>query len=164
MPADARVWVYQSNRVLSDTEVSAVNNAGMQFVSGWKAHGANLTAGFDVVYNHFIVISIDETKVKAGGCSLDDAAHFINALEKHFNLNLLDRMAVAYRYGDEIKTCHLNNLIKELTLAGLHTENEVGGRAGDVIVFNNMVTTKNQFDKEWEIKLKQSWQSRVLPK
>jgi hypothetical protein len=30
------------------------------------------------------------------------------------------------------------------------------------IVFNNMVSSKSAFDKEWQVPLKQSWQSRVL--
>lgn len=163
MPADARVWVFQSNRVLCEVEVNAIEKAGLQFIADWKAHGASLKASFDVIYDHFIVISVDEKQAAAGGCSVDKAIHFIKDLEKQFNINLLDRMEVAYRKGNEIKTCHLNNLLKELTLSGLYSENGDRSGADEVIVFNNMVITKKQFDNEWEVNLKQSWQSRVLP-
>ncbi|MCE9538467.1 MAG: ABC transporter ATPase [Bacteroidetes bacterium] len=163
MPEDARVWVYQSNRFISDLEVAAIEKAGIQFIADWTAHGASLKASFDILYNYFIVISVDEQQANASGCSIDKGIYFVKELEKQFDLILLDRMQVAFRNGNEIKTCHLNNLLEELTRSGLYSENGNKEDVNEVIVFNNMVTTKKQFDTEWEINLKQSWQSRVLP-
>lgn len=163
MPSDARVWVFQSNTLLTDQEVDAINKAGIRFIENWTAHGAYLKASFDIVYNHFIVISVDEDQASASGCSIDKGIHFIKELEKQFKLTLLDRMQVAYRNGKDIKICHINNLLEELTRSGLYSEKTDRGEAKDVIVFNNMIVTKEQFDTEWEINLKQSWQSRVLP-
>jgi len=162
MPADARVWVFQSNRVLCEVEINAIEKAGLQFIANWTAHGASLKASFDILYNHFIIISVDEKQAAAGGCSVDKAIHFIKELEKQFNINLLDRMEVAYRKGNEIKTCHLNNLLNELTASGLYSEKGNNSGLDELIVFNNMVITKKQFDNEWEVPLKKSWQSRVL--
>ncbi|MES2284527.1 MAG: ABC transporter ATPase [Bacteroidota bacterium] len=162
MPEDARVWVYQSNRVISDLEAVAIEKAGIQFIADWTSHGANLKASFDILYNRFIVIAVDEKQATASGCGIDKSVHFVKELEKQFGLSLFDRMEVAYRNGNEIKTCHLNNLLEELTRSGLYSEK--GNKEEiEVIVFNNMVTTKKQFDTDWEINLKQSWQSRVLP-
>lgn len=163
MPDDARVWVFQSKTELSELEIAAIEKAGIQFISNWTAHGASLKASFDILYNRFIVISVDEQQASASGCSIDKGIHFVKELEKQFNLILLDRMQVAYRNGNEIKTCHLNNLLEELTHSGLYSEKGNKEDANKIIVFNNMIATKKQFDTEWEINLKQSWQSRVLP-
>jgi hypothetical protein len=153
MPNDARVWVFQSNKILSDVEVINVNKAGLNFIEGWKAHGASLKASFDILYNRFIIIAVDEKQASVGGCSLDSSIHFIKELEKQFNLNLLDRMQVAYRNGNEILSCNLSEFEK---LAVQNIVNE------STIVFNNMISSKNDFDNKWEVNLKQSWQSRVL--
>ena len=153
MPNDARVWVFQSNRSLSETEVNAIRKAGLDFVAGWKGHGASLKASFDVLFDRFIIIAVDEQQASAGGCSIDSSIHFVKNLENQFNLNLLDRMQVAYRKGNEILTCTLSEFEK---LANLNLVNE------STIVFNNMVSTKMEFDTNWEVNLKQSWQSRVL--
>ncbi len=163
MPEDARVWVYQSNRFISDIELAAIEKAGIQFIADWTSHGANLKASFDILYNRFIVIAVDEKQATASGCGIDKSVHFVKELEKQFDLRLFDRMEVAYRNGNEIKTCHLNNLLEELTRSGLYSEKGNKEGTNEVIVFNNMVTTKKQFDTDWEINLKQSWQSRVLP-
>ena len=153
MPNDARVWVFQSNRSLSVAEVSAVSKAGFDFIASWKAHGASLKASFDVLFNRFVIIAVDEKQASVGGCSLDSSIHFIKELEKQFNVNLLDRMQVAYRKDNEILSCSLSEFEK---LAMLNLVNE------STIVFNNMVSTKKEFDNNWEVNLKQSWQSRVL--
>jgi hypothetical protein len=158
MPDDAKVWVYQSNRELSEQEVADIENAGNSFINSWTAHGASLKASFDVIYNRFVVIAVDEHQAMASGCSIDSSVRFVKQLEQQFNLNLFDRLQVAYIYNGEIKVCHLNNLLNELTSVLGKDKNVLG----EVIVFNNMVLTKAEFDEQWEIPLKYSWQSRIL--
>ncbi|MGZ4117532.1 MAG: ABC transporter ATPase, partial [Bacteroidia bacterium] len=107
MPSDARLWVYQSNTALSDAQVSTIKNEGANFISDWAAHGASLKAAFDVLYDRFIVIAVDEQQAMATGCSIDKSVKFVKELEQKFNLNLFDRMQVAYRKGNEIVVCSL---------------------------------------------------------
>ena len=163
MPLDARVWVFQSSKIFTESELAGIEKAGNEFIANWTAHGASLKTSFDILYQQFIVISVDEQQASASGCSIDKGIHFVKELEKQFNINLLDRMQVAYRSGSEIKTCHINNLLEELTRQGLYSNKENGVGVDEIIVFNNMVSTKKQFDNEWEIPLKKSWQSRILP-
>ena len=153
MPQDARLWVYQSNRILTDAEVKAIEEEGLTFISDWAAHGASLKASFDVLHNLFVVIAVDEKQAMASGCSIDKSVHFVKALEQKLSLNLFDRMQVAYRSATEIKVCKLSDFEK-LAAQGLVNES--------TIVFNNMVASKEAFDSNWEVPLKQSWQNRVL--
>lgn len=160
MPAYARVWVYQNDKEYSAEQLQAVENAGIAFINEWTAHGESLKATFDILYNRFVVIAVDEQQALASGCSIDKSVHFIKYLEKQFNLNLFDRMQVAYRNGNEIKACHITKLLDELT-----SQSDIGNdknKLSEVIVFNNMVTTKAEFDTKWEVPLKDSWQSRIL--
>jgi hypothetical protein len=153
MPQDARVWVYQSSRILSDAEVKAIEQEGLNFIADWTAHGASLKASFDILYNCFIVIAVDEKQAMASGCGIDKSVKFMKELDQQFNLNVFDRMQVAYRKGNEISICKLSEFEK-LAAQGLVNHS--------TIVFNNMVATKAAFDSEWEVPLNQSWQSRVL--
>jgi hypothetical protein len=153
MPSDARVWVYQSGRKLSDAEVNSIKEAGTHFINDWAAHGASLKASFDVLYDLFIVIAVDEKQAMASGCSIDKSVKFIKELEQQMGLELFNRLQVAYRKGTEIKVCGLSDFEK------LAAEKAVDA---STIVFNNMITTKATFDTEWEVPLQQSWQSRVL--
>jgi hypothetical protein len=74
-------------------------------------------------------------------------------LEQEFNLQLFDRMQVAYRKEQAIEVCSLKEFEK-LAAAGVVTSSTV--------VFNNMITTKADFDSSWEVPLLESWQKRVL--
>ncbi len=153
MPNDARIWVYQSNRLLSDTDVNEITRSGNRFITEWSAHGASLKASFEIVYNRFIIIAVDELLALASGCSIDKSVKFIKEIEQEFDLNLFDRLQVAYRKGNKIVVCHLSEFEK---LA------EEGLVNASTIVFNNMVATKTAFDKDWEVPLKDSWQKKVL--
>jgi hypothetical protein len=62
-------------------------------------------------------------------------------------------MNVAYRDGETIRVCSYQEFEK---LAAEHKVN------ADTIVFNNMVSSKRSFEKEWEVPLKDSWQRRAL--
>ena len=153
MPPNARVWVYQSSRALSASEINDITISGNDFIREWAAHGASLKASFEVLYGRFIIIAVDEQQALASGCSIDTSVKFIKELEQQYNLNLFDRLQVAYRIGNEILGCHISEFEK-LAQQGIVN--------GSTIVFNNMVSTKVAFDKEWEVPVKDSWQKKVL--
>ena len=152
MPDKAKLWVYQSNRALTNDEVAEITKEGLAFIADWSAHGASLKAGFEVMYNRFIVLAVDEQQALASGCSIDKSVKFVKDIELQFNINLFDRMQVAYRKGNEIEVCKLS-AFEKLAEQGLINES--------TIVFNNMVTTKSAFDSEWEVPLKESWHKNV---
>lgn len=153
MPPDARVWVYQSNKPFTEEQGKTIALEGEKFISDWSAHGAALNASFDVLYNRFVVIAVDEKQAAASGCSIDKSVHFIKQLEQQFQLNMFDRMQVAYKTAEGLAACSLSEFEK---LAKQQLVNE------NTIVFNNMVTTKASFDSDWEVPVKRSWQNRVL--
>jgi hypothetical protein len=153
MPPDARVWVYQSNKTLKADELKAIKEEGERFISDWSAHGAALRASFEVLYDRFVVISVDEKQALASGCSIDKSVHFMKNLEQKLGLNFFDRMQVAYKKGEDIQACSFSEFEK------LAAEKNVDE---NTIVFNNMVATKLAFQNEWEVPLKNSWQARVL--
>ena len=67
-------------------------------------HMVPLKTGFALPYDHFIVIGLDEAVQGASGCSIDASVRLIQALEKEFDLTLLDKMNVCYRQGKASST------------------------------------------------------------
>ncbi len=153
MPDTSKVWVYQSKRILSDNEVNMIAEAGAKFVENWTAHGAKLDACIDVVHHRFIVCCVNEGQATASGCSIDSSIRFMKEVDTALKLDLFDRMQVAYRMGNTIESCSMSEL-KNLA--------SVGKVNSETIMFNNMVTTKAELEKAWELPLKESWQKRVL--
>ncbi len=145
---DSRIWVYQSSREFTADEVQKINALAAEFVLTWSAHGAALKAAAEILYNRFLVIGVDEQQAAASGCSIDKSVALIKKLEADFNTDFLDRMLIAYRNGEELKTCRLPQI------TSLIEKNEL---TENTIIFNNLVSTKKDFDTNWQIPLKNSW-------
>lgn len=149
----SRVWVYQADRNLTEQEVSEIQLLAAAFVSNWTAHGSMLNASADVFFNRFVVLAADENQVLASGCSIDKSVGFIKDVESHFQLNLLDRMNIAYLEGDKLATFRYQDLDSML---------ESGAIQPDTIVFNNLVKSLGDLKTQWRIRLEDSWMGRSL--
>jgi hypothetical protein len=153
MPDNSRVWIYQSNRILSDLEVNEINKMAQHFVPSWDAHGALLAASVRVLNHLFIVILVDENVTQISGCAIDKSVAFIKRVEQQFNVNLFDRMNVAYQSDKIIEICTMQQF-QELINAGKVND--------QTIVFNNLVGSKKEFEINWQIPLYKSWHKRLL--
>lgn len=131
-----------------------MQQAGKQFVAGWQSHGTPLRAAFEVLYQRFVVLAVDEAHANASGCSIDKSVHFVQALAQEHGLNLFDRMQVAYREGNAIKTAHMHDF-GDMLAAGTVTSNTV--------VFNNLVQTVAELQTSWEVPVEKSWHARMIP-
>lgn len=151
----SKVWIYQSDRILSESEVEQIKNKSSLFISNWTAHGKLLKAKIEVYYALFLVLFVDETQADASGCGIDKSVHFFQSLEKELGINLMNRLLVAYKENEVVKSISLYNFEKKL---------ESGELNSATIVFNNLVQTKAEFDTQWEIPLKNSWHKKMLVK
>jgi len=150
---ESRVWIYQSSRELDNLEVDEIKKHGKDFINSWSAHGAELNAAFEIFYNRFIVLFADETQVKASGCSIDSSVHFIQKIQEAYQLDLFDRLNIAFKVANKIDTLRLNDFQEAL---------EKGQLTEDTIVFNNLIERKADFEKSWEVQLKNSWHKQLM--
>jgi hypothetical protein len=149
----SRVWIYQSNRSFSETELEEISQKTSQFLTSWTAHGADLNAGFEIRYKRFIVIGLDQNLQSATGCSIDASVHFIQQLEQEYSVDLMDKMNVSYKQGDfvaykslkDFKTMAKNRAVSKKT-----------------VVFNNLVQNKAEYLEHWEVPASESWHSRFF--
>ncbi len=153
LPEESRVWIYQANRKLSEVEAIIINSKTAAFLENWTAHGSELLAGFEIKYNRFIVIGLNQENASASGCSIDASVHFIQSLEKEFNLDLLDKMNVTFYNGE---------YIAYKTLADFRKMAKVRSVSKNTVVFNNLVNTKAEYLENWEVPAKDSWHNRFL--
>jgi len=149
LPDHTRVWIYQADRLLSEQEVKAIENEAHQFVSNWNSHGKDLQAAITVLNQVHIVVMVDEHHASASGCSIDKSVHFVKALGSHFSIDFFDRLTVA------IETKNGIELIKP-------TVNSDALKQPNVLIFDNMVSTKKELLNAWKKKPKDSWVANYL--
>ncbi|MGY5847284.1 ABC transporter ATPase [Salegentibacter sp. HM20] len=153
LPEESRVWIYQSNRSFTEDELQEINSYLNEFLTQWTAHGASLKAGFEIRYKRFIVIGLDQEVNAASGCSIDASVHFIQQLEKKYNVDLLDRMNVSFKQGEFVAYKPLTDFRKMAKNKSV---------SPNTIVFNNLVNNKAEYLSDWEVPASESWHNRFL--
>lgn len=153
MPSHSRVWIFQADRKLSAEEVAEINKAAKAFTDEWTSHKEALKASFDIRYDHFLILLIDEKVLSAGGCSIDESTRFVKGLEKEYGLSFFNRLDLAYWSEGQLKV---------LTREEFEKKMEKGEINEETIVFNNLVQSKIDLDTKWEVPLKHSWHKALL--
>lgn len=153
LPEESKIWIYQSNRKFSDDEFSAIERELIAFLETWSAHGTSLSCGYELKYNRFIIIAVDQEIQNPTGCSIDASVQFIQSLEKKFEVDLLDKMNVTFKLGDHIAHKTLADF-KKMAKDKAVTEN--------TIVFNNLINNIAEYNDSWEVAAGDSWHSRFF--
>lgn len=153
LPESARIWIYQANRSFTDDELGSIQKELDTFIMDWTAHGADLKAGYEIRYKRFLILALDQSLNAASGCSIDASVHFIQHLEKKYNVELLDKMNVSYKQGDYIAYKPLMDFKKMAKQKAV---------SPNTIVFNNLVANKGEYLEHWEVPASESWHSRFM--
>ena len=153
LPDESKIWIYQSNRKFSDAEFSEIESALQVFIQNWTAHGTGLEASYQLKYNRFIIIAVNQEVQQATGCSIDASVQFIQDLEKKYEVDLLDKMNVTFKLGEHIAhkpLIEFKKMAKEKAVSG------------NTIVFNNLVNNIAEYNESWEVPAEDSWHSRFF--
>lgn len=153
MPDNSRVWIYQANRKLLVEEIEYISAKAINFVEQWTRHGEDLKASFTIKYNQFLILVVDESFNDVSGCSIDASVRFIKEIEQQLKIDMTDKTNIAFKTNNNIQLIKLSDLQEHLKKKTI---------TPDTIVFNNMVNTKKDFEKNWEIPAKQSWHKKFI--
>jgi len=153
LPDESKIWIYQSNRKFSDEEFAAIDDALKSFVESWAAHGTSLEASYQLKYNRFIILAVNQEIQNATGCSIDASVEFIQDLEKKYEVDLLDKMNVTFKLGEHVAhkpLIEFKKMAKDKAVSA------------NTIVFNNLVNTVGEWHEYWEVSANESWHSRFF--
>ena len=153
LPPNAKVWIYQSDSNLSSKDVELIEKEVKLFLNNWSSHNKEIESSYEIRYNRFLIIGLNENINSASGCSIDKSVNFIKNLQSILKVNFLNRLDVAYKIGNEINTISLlefQNMIRENKLSK------------DSIVYNNIIDTKKLYLNSWETTIENSWHKKFL--
>jgi len=148
-----RIWIYQSNRELTAEETQKTTEKLEGFTKQWAAHGKQLAARAEVRFNRFIILFLNEALEAASGCSIDSSVRFLKGIENELQIDLFDRMQIAYRKDDKIEA------VSRIGFEKLIDEGKINE---DIIVFDNTVANSSELVSRWEVPMKNSWHAKVF--
>lgn len=152
LPQNSKVWIYPSSRKFYPTEIEGLEEKIKLFIENWNQDGDNIQAGYQLKYNRFItVFTSGEQAITTA--AINDLVAFIINLQQEYEVELLDKMNVCFKQGEHVQYKDLKTF-KTL----------IKGKAVNkkTVVFDNMVTTKDEFEEYWEIPVTESWYKNLF--
>lgn len=135
----AKLWSYQSDRLLTDTEVQWITEQLEPFLEEWAAHGTKLKAYGEIRNHAHLILAVDESAHNASGCSIDTSVRFIKQLEKELGISFFNRLKMLTLSDGQFK------YVDYADLDGLPEE---------TVVFNNTVSNVGEFKDFWKSPVK----------
>lgn len=151
----SRIWIYQANRKFNLNEVRIISESLRSFTEGWLVHGSPMQASFDIRFDQFVILAADEDVNSASGCSIDDSVRTFKKLGSDLNIDFFDRTQVAFRDSDDVLLIPASELRNKLSS---------GVWNAGTTVFNNLVASKGDLEKLWQVPAESTWLKRFLPK
>lgn len=153
LPSYSRVWIYQADRILNDSEVDFIKKESQKFVSEWASHGTPLEAAIEVFHHLFVVVFVNEQQAMASGCSIDKSVGLIRFFEKQLKVDFMNRMIGVHKAESGIELFKLNELSDKIAANKMSLSSTV---------FNNLVATKKEFEENWLVKIENSWHKQFV--
>ena len=152
LPDHAKVWVYQSNRLLEEHEEKVLSQVMASFVSQWKAHGTELAAGFEIRDHRWLILAVDETQQNATGCSIDSSVHLIKDTGEKLGVDFFDRQLIIYEQeGDR----------NEDRMHDFWAKRKAGVVNDSTIVFNTLAKDLGELRSKWATPFVESWHAEM---
>lgn len=153
LPETARLWVYPSSRKFYVDEVPEIEDKIQKFLKTWKEASPSFKVSYQMQYNRFIVLAVEDVESEITTQDIDTSVQFILQLQEDYKVTLLDKMNVCFKQGEYVQYKELKDFKKLLKNKAL---------TGKSIVFDNLVQNKEEYENYWEVPIEESWYNRFL--
>jgi len=150
---EAKVWVYPSSRKFYTNEIEGLEKKIKTFLENWKSDDENFKTSYQFLYNRFIVLFAEDQNSVLTNSDVDASVSFILGLQQEYEVELLDKMNACFKQGEFVQYKELKDFKKLIKNKAITAKS---------IIFDNLITTKVDFDNNWEIPIEESWYNRYL--
>ena len=154
LPDAARVWVFGSDRQLTEDGAKRLQEGVDAYLDDWKAHGAPLTVGREWRDGRFLIVAVDQSTAGASGCSIDGLFRVLQQLEHETGVSLVGGGRVFYRGG--------HGEVESASRADVPGLAQSGVISKDTVVFDTSLTDLGTWRACFERRAKDSWMSELL--
>jgi len=154
LPDSSRVWVFGSDKLLTEEGTKALLAGVDAHLADWKAHGAPLTVGREWRDGRFLVVAVDQSTAGASGCSIDGLFRVLQQLERQAGASLVGGGRVFYR--DD------HGVVQSASRDEIATLAHSGAISKDTVVFDTTLTDLGAWRTHFEQRAKKSWVNDLL--
>ena len=143
----SRVWIYQSDKLISSSQRTYIEQQLMDLCNNWNAHGQPIKASFQID-DWFICLFADESHQQASGCSIDSSVKIITDIAQKYQIDFFNRLNIVFKNENQTKIIALTDFKKIIS--------------PKIKIYNNLVTTKKEMEEKWLIPVEESWLNKYL--
>lgn len=152
LPENARVWVYQAGRDLSETEQARVLDFLTRAVDSWVTHGMPMRGSVKILFNRMLVLAADTGFQNPSGCSIDSSTGWLQELGRAMGLNFFDR-SIGYFEDEKLKFFSVFDAKKQVSGGSIRP---------DTPIINLQVNTVNDLENALVVPASESFLSRYF--
>jgi len=153
LPETSRLWIYMSDKEFSTEQKNYIQEKMTKFCTRWNHHKNDLKSSFELKYNRFIILAVDESFNEVSGCSINKSIKLMKKFEEKLDLDLMNRLNTAFKVEEQMQVVDLS------TFKEFAKNKKVNN---DTIVFNNLAATKAAYMNTWEVPASESWHARFV--
>jgi hypothetical protein len=150
LPPHARVWIYQSDKLLTKDQQLIISEALRSFTAQWAVHGSPMDTSFQIIDDHFVVLAAND---QASGCSIDSSVRILRDLGERTGVDFFNRNLVGFQIDGKVRLVNLKELKSGLVQ---------GNWSPKSVHYNNLVQTVNDLANGWKVPAKDTWLSRYF--
>jgi hypothetical protein len=150
--SQARTWIYQADREITEEQKSLISRKLRQFTEDWLVHGSPLDASFEILHDRFVILAANDP---TSGCSIDSSVRVMKEIGSETGIDFFNRNLIAFQVENEIRVIDMPFLKKEF---------QEGKWDESTFVFNNVASTLQELNERWLVPAGTTWLKRYLPK
>jgi hypothetical protein len=145
---NSKIYIFPANRKLYPKEIPLIQEKMESFLK----EISKIDLAFEMQYDRFLILIVShETPLNME--QSDALVNLILQLEKEYKITLLDKVNVCFKQGEYVQLKEMNAFKKLIKSKGVSKK---------TIVFNNLITTKSEYDCCWETPAEDSWISHYF--
>jgi hypothetical protein len=148
----SRLWIYQAQRPLNESEIQLIGTKLQNFMQHWEAHQQPLQASFEVFHKQFVCLAVDEQQQNATGCSIDKSVAVMREIGETLQVDFFDKLAICYMADERVKTAKVSEIKSKIIN---------GEFAANTMVFDNTIQEKKLLNA-WLKPAEQTWLKKYL--
>jgi hypothetical protein len=154
LPPSSRLWIFAADRMLSPSEIATANAYMTNFLTSWKAHGADVEAGFELQHSRFLLVASTNAMADPSGCSIDAMTRAVRELGQQLGVNFMPGANIYYMSGSAVEA------VDRPTFKQLAKQGTIGDQT---TVFNTMVTSIEEMQSgKWQLPAGESWHRQLI--
>jgi len=156
VPQTGRLWIYGSRIPLSHEQIASIRKKMDAFVENWVSHKKDVTGGWTLRYDRFILVAVDESRAQVSGCSIDSLVKALKTIDQETGSDFLQNSArVFFRDRSDKIRCVDREAFGEMVTKGLAND--------QTLVFDNSIgSVVDVLNGRWERMMKDSWHGKVF--